>query len=64
MTTRFNLFRSLLCLLGHHKRSRGQAHDGPSHLVSVCRYCGTAMKRVDGRWVVGDDEAVAKPPAT
>jgi hypothetical protein len=51
----------LFCLFGHHKRSRGQAHDGPRHLISVCRYCGTAMKRVDGKWVV-DDDGLADPP--
>jgi len=43
---------SLLCLLGRHERSRTKAREVGTNYVSVCRRCGTPMKRLPSRkWV-------------
>lgn len=43
--------RILLCLIGRHQRSRGQAHSGPNGYVSVCRHCHAPMMKRDGVWI-------------
>lgn len=50
--------RVLLCPFGHHERSRGKAKlDGPA-IMSVCRYCGIAMRKdVHLGWVVDRESA-------
>jgi hypothetical protein len=42
------------CLFGFHRRSRGQAHEEDSRLVSRCSGCGIAMEKVKGQWMVLD----------
>jgi len=47
---------NLLCLIGRHERSRGQAHydQAADQFVSRCRHCGKAMHKTRaGAWVSG-----------
>ena len=50
MARRPGPLRRLLCLLGYHKRSRSRVYDAGTHAVSLCRYCGVRMIRIDGKW--------------
>ena len=46
------------CVFGLHHRSRGQARDEGSIVVSACRHCGIAMVRsrnAGNKWTVKRD---------
>jgi len=42
----------IICLLGFHRRSRGQARYEVSRYVSQCARCGILMEKKRGGWVV------------
>jgi hypothetical protein len=55
---------AILCLFGHHRRSRRSVRFGGEDFTARCRDCGRPMIRGEsGKWAMSSKEAVPPFPS-